>query len=143
MTAVYGDDVAAFVAANIPGCERGFGECQAIGFLENGQIVAGVVYHGWTPESGVIQMSAASLHRKWLTRERLAMIYEYPFAFCRMVMSRQAESNTRTRRIWRSLGANEYVIPQLRSPTEAEVIFTLTAEQWQASKFKRASHGIV
>jgi hypothetical protein len=52
-----------------------------------------------------------------------------------MVLTRTGEHNSRVRRIWRSLGGNEYAIPALRSPTEAEIIMTLTAEEWQNSKF--------
>lgn len=137
----YGQEVADFVAKTIPGCERGFGECSAIGFVEGGRIVAGVVYHNWNPESGVIEMSAASSHRAWLTRERLAAIFDYPFRFCRMVVTRQSERNRRAIRIWRSLGGKEYRIPDLRGPGEAEVFFTLTADDWRSGKFKGIAHG--
>jgi hypothetical protein len=133
-------DVAAFVARLIPGCERGFIACQAIGFLgSDGVLEAGVVYHNWNPESQVIELSAASLHRKWVTRERLRAIFDYPFSIgCRLAISRQSEHNTRARRIWCSLGSDEYVIPALRSPTEAEVICVLTKEKWHSSKFRTA-----
>lgn len=132
---VYGQSerVARFVAAGIPGCERGFGECQAIGFERDGDLVAGIVYHNWNPESGVIEISAASTCRNWLSRDSLAEIFGYPFRIgCRLVVARIAESNARARRIWRSLGGDEYIIPALRSPTEAEVIYTLSADQWRA-----------
>lgn len=135
---VYGAAVHDFVAANIPGCERGFGECQAIGFMDGGRIVAGVVYHNWSPETGVIELSAASVKRRWLNRSRLSEIFAYPFdrLQCRIAVARIAEGNRTARRIWRSLGADEYIIPALRSPTEAEVIYTLARETWQAGRFK-------
>jgi RimJ/RimL family protein N-acetyltransferase len=135
---VYGPPVMQFVADQL-GFDRGFGECSAIGFMEGGEIVAGVIYHNWNPESGVIEMSAASNRRKWLTKARLSVIFAYPFdqIKCRMVIARHSEFNTRARRIWRSLGCNEYVIPALRSPSEAEVIATLTADQWRAGKFSK------
>jgi hypothetical protein len=133
---VYGPHVAEFVAKLIPGCDRGFGECQAIGFVDDGKLVAGVVYHNWSPESGVIELSAASLNRAWLTKERLGVIFAYPFSFCRMVVTRQSERNARALRIWRSLGGKEYRIPDLRGPGEAEVFFTLSAEDWRNGKFK-------
>ena len=140
---VYGQAAHDFVARVIPGCERGFGACQAIGFIENGEIVAGVVYHNWSPETGVIELSAGSITRKWLTRPRLSLIFGYPFHVvnCRMAIARIAESNHRARRIWRSLGADEFVIPALRSPTEAECIFTLSRETWEAGRFKGATRG--
>lgn len=136
----HSEAVAAFVARLIPGCERGFGACQAVGFLDDsGALVAGVVYHNWQPEAGVIELSAASIHRKWLTRERLKEVFGYPFdgLQCRIAVARIGEHNATARRIWRSLGADEFVIPKLRSPTEAEVIYTLSAETWRASKLSR------
>ena len=138
--AAQSDFVAAFVAANIPGCERGFGNCAAIGFSDaTGKLVAGVVYHNWQPECGVIELSAASTVRSWLTKDRLCQIFEYPFETvgCRMAVARISEHNKRARRIWRSLGAVEYRIPQLRSPTDDEMIYTLGAEKWRSSKFTR------
>jgi RimJ/RimL family protein N-acetyltransferase len=134
------DEVAAFVARLIPGCERGFGLCRAIGFLDrSGAIEAGVVYHNWHPESGVIELSAASLHRRWTTKARIRAVFEYPFdqIGCRLAVARIGEHNAPVRRIWRSLGASEYPIPALRSPTEAEVIYTLAAETWRVSKLAR------
>lgn len=132
--------VAEAVAALIPGCERGFGPCKAIGFLDGqGRFEAGVVYHNWSPESGVIELSAASVHRSWLTRERLRVVFGYPFDQLggRIAVARIGEHNARARRIWRSLGASEFPIPALRSPTEAEVIYTLAAETWRAGRFSR------
>lgn len=135
----HSETVATFVAGLIPGCARGFGECQAIGFLgADGTLEAGVVYHNWNPESGVIELSAASIHRKWVTRERLRIIFDYPFSIgCRLAISRQSEHNAVARRIWRSLGSDEYVIPALRSPNEAEIICVLTKKNWQDSKFRQ------
>jgi len=137
---IYGqtERVARFVADNIPGCSRGFGPCQAVGFEKDGRLVAGVVYHNWNPETGVIEISAASTCRNWLNRDNLGEIFGYPFRIgCRLVVARIAEGNNRARRIWRSLGSDEYIIPALRSPHEAEVIYTLSADQWQASFGKR------
>ena len=133
----YGDRVKEFVADNL-GFSRGFGPSQAIGFEDDGEIVAGIIYHNWEPEAGVIEMSAASIRRDWLTRARLSVIFGYPFGQlnCRLVVARIGEHNARARRIWRSLGAREYAIPELRSPQEAEIIYTLTADQWASSKLR-------
>lgn len=132
--------VAAFVAEaaadEIPGAARGFGACSAIGFLdEAGQIEAGFVYHNWHPESGVIEISAASRHRGWATKEKLRLVMGYPLSFCRLVVWRTGEGNRRVRRLLCALGARETLIPELRGPGEAEVVFTLTADDWRASRF--------
>jgi RimJ/RimL family protein N-acetyltransferase len=133
---IYGDEVKRFVAEQL-GFDRGFGPSSAIGFVDDGEIVAGVIYHNWHPEGGVIEISAASSQRKWLNRSRLSVIFGYPFdqIKCRMVVARIGEHNARARRIWRSLGAREYAIPELRSPQEAEIVYTLTADQWRNGKF--------
>ncbi len=134
--------VAGFVA-QLLGYPRGFGECQAIGFLDSaGRLQAGIVYHNYQPENGVIEISAASTCRTWLNRDRLRTIFDYPFRIgCRMIVTRTGEHNKRVRRIWRSLGADEIIVPSLRSPTEAEVIYTLTREQWQGGKFGKIANG--
>jgi len=121
-----------FVAVHAPGCRRGFGECSSIGFTDNSRLVAGIVYHNWNPDAAVIEISAASICRKWLTKKRLTEIFSYPFKQlnCQMCVARVSERNTRTRRIWRSLGADEHLIPRLRGRSEAEIIFTLTHEKW-------------
>lgn len=121
------------------GYDRDFGPCAYMGFGE--PLVAGVIYHNWHPESGVIELSAASSHRRWLTRSRLFDIFAYPFIQlqCRICVARISEHNKRTRKIWRSLGATEYVIPELRAPNEAEVISVLTADAWKSSKFVKGA----
>lgn len=129
---ITGPEVAAFVAARIPGCERGWGKFAAIGFGE--PLVAGVVYHNWNPEAGVIELSSASETRNWLTKARLSQIFSYPFdgLGCQVCVARISEGNTRARRIWRALGATEYLIPRLRGRDQSEVIATLTDDAWRA-----------
>ena len=67
MTPLYGHSkaVAAFVSKMIPGCEGGFGSCTAIGFLDNGgKLIAGIVFHNWHPETGVIEISGAATTKR-------------------------------------------------------------------------------
>ncbi len=133
------ETVSAFVASLIPGCERGWANCKALGFVDGGALVAGVVYHNWSPEMGVIELSAASVNRSWLTRDRLKAIFGYPFdqLRCRIAIARISEHNARARRIWRSLGALEYTLPELRSPTEAEILYMLHERDWRSNKLSR------
>ena len=141
---LYGHDetVARFVAQLLG--ETGFGACKAIGFLDrDGLLEAGAVYHNWSPKAGVIEISAAALGHKWGTRERLRTIFAYPFGFCRMVVARTSEHNPVPLRIWRALGASEYRIEALRGPDEAEIVTTLTREQWQESRYSGQRIGSV
>ncbi len=65
--------VAAWVANRIPGLERGFGPCAAIGLEdEAGDAVAGFVFHDlqdW-PNGSVMQLSLASASPAWLRQRK-------------------------------------------------------------------------
>lgn len=76
--------VAAWVAQRIPGLERGFGPCAAIGIADaGGNAVAGFVFHDlqtW-PDGATMQLSLASDSPRWLFNRRSlsrAILY-YPF----------------------------------------------------------------
>ncbi|QAX31314.1 GNAT family protein [Leisingera sp. NJS204] len=146
MTPVYDypEAVKAFVAAGIFTPGRSFGPASAIGFAtaEKG-LVAGIVYHNFEPDAGVIEMSAFSTRRDWVSKSRLALLFQYPFEQlgCRAVVARHSEHNRRTRRIWAALGAEQTLVPDLRGPNEAEVIAVLTREAWHGSKFFEVNHG--
>lgn len=82
---VYGHDelVAQWVAAKLhmPPFPRGM--CRAIGVTENNQLIAGVVYHNQHLDNRgkplLIEMSIASLDKRWCTRHNLHELFQYPF----------------------------------------------------------------
>jgi RimJ/RimL family protein N-acetyltransferase len=135
------DAVGAFVSRGIPGCERGWDRFTGIGVDDGNGLVAGVVYHNWSPEAGVIEMSCAATSKRWCPPHVLKAIFGYPFdgVGCRMVVMRVAEGNTGMRRIAKRLGCKEYVIEDLRADGEADVVYTLTKAAWR--NFIGASHG--
>lgn len=137
MTPFWDAQVAHWVAARIPGCERGFGPCKAMGVESKGRIVAGVVFHNWSPESEVIELSCAAETPRWMTRRIMNEAMGYAFSFCQAVVARIHQDNTTARKLWRGLGADEFVIPRLRGRSASEAIYTLTDDQWLRSKFKR------
>ena len=146
MTPLYGHDkvVAEFVSRMIPGCDRDFGPCTAMGVLDNdGKLVAGLVYHNFYPENGVIEISAASISKLWMTRPVLRAIFDYPFdqLGCQLVVFRVAPADMPLRRILKAFGATEHVIPRLRGRDEAEVIVTLTDNAWKTNKLARNPNG--
>lgn len=139
MTPFWDTQVAQWVAAMIPGTARGFGPCQAMGVERGDTLVAGVVFHNFHPESMVIEISCAALDPRWMTRTVMNEAFGYVFDHveCQMAAARIDERNATARKLWRGLGADEFVIPRLRGPQTAEAIYTLTREQWAQSKFKR------
>lgn len=140
---VYGQDqiVADFVASRIPHCSRGFGKCKAIGIINaEGMLIAGMVYNNWNPDTGVIEMSGASLPGQyWLTRETLRRIYRYPFeqCHCQMVIMQVAAEDTTLLGVLNALGYELRTIPRLFGRDRDAVVCTLTYEDWIANKITR------
>lgn len=126
--------IADFVAAHIDGCQRGFADFTTMGVTDNGALVAGVVFHNYAPEAGVIELSAASTSKRWLTRPVLSAMFGYPFQeiSCQMVVLRVSERNAGMIAIAERFGFAPHRIPRLRGRDEAEIIFTLTDNHWRA-----------
>ena len=141
----YQAEIKAFVENGLWQSQRQFGECSAIGFANAQEgLVAGFVYHNYEPDSGVIELSGYSTRRDWANKHVVALIFgEYPFIQlrCRLLVARHSEHNTRVRRIWKALGADEYLIPELRGESEAETIAVLKQDVFMKSRFMRAHHG--
>ena len=125
--------IAQFVASHIPGCERGFDNFTTLGLVDQERLVAGVVFHNYAPEAGVIELSSASVSRRWLTRPMLKGMFGYPFdqIGCQMVVLRVSERNAVMIEIAERFGFQAYRIPRLRGRAEAEIIFTLTDDDWR------------
>ena len=141
MRLLYGHDaqVASFVADLIPQVrQHGFGECRAIGIIDaEGRLVGGMVFHHWWPEAGTIEFSGAATTPKWLTRHTLDRLFGYAFEIVgvQMLTTRNSASNTRLHRQLTAYGFDRFDIPRLFGREEAGVIWTLTDEQYKASRF--------
>ena len=133
MTPVWGMKAAVvpFVAA-LAGVRADFGECQTLAVLDrDGNLVAGLVFHNWSPEAEVIEISAAATTPKWATRAVLTEALGYTFGFCQMVVARIATDNAPARRLWKGLGATEHILPRLRGREDSESVQLLTDDAWR------------
>ena len=140
----YQKEIVEFVEHGLWGGRCHFNEARALGFAnETDGLVAGLVYHNYDPISNLIEMSAYSTRRDWNTLERLKLIFNYPFAVAgvRLLIARHSEKNTRCRRMWRTFGASETLIPELHAPGEAEIVAVLQRETWKHSKLIGPNHG--
>lgn len=138
-------EVAEWVAAHIPGCERGFGPCQAMGVLDDaGDLVAGMVYHEFNPEAGLMEISGASTTPRWLTRSVLYSMFSYPFdrAGCQAVAMRVSANNVMWNgrglpRLLKAYGFHETRIPRLFGRNEDGILFMLYDDEWRKNGFHR------
>lgn len=115
----------------------------ALGFFDDGRLIAGVLFHNWYPDNGVMEMTAGSISRKWLNRRTLHQLMELVFTGFgnQLVVMRVSERNTTMIRIARSYGFYENFIARLRGRDEGEFIFTLTDDAWRNGRFFKASTG--
>lgn len=140
---VYGHDqiIADFVASMIPHCARGFGpNAKAIGVVDGERLIAGIVYHNYDPEAGIIEISGAALPKsRWLTRNTLAVMYGYPFlqCHCQMVVQRTPADDERLLAILARYGFMFVPIPRLFGRERDGVACLLTYEDWIDSRFNR------
>ena len=112
-----------------------------MGVFEDGDLVAGTLYHNWHPENGVIELTSASTTRKWLTKRVVNAMFHLPFHTldCQMCVLRVSERNKVMVHIARSFGFGEVFIPRLRGRDEGEFIFTFTDDQWRDSPYNRGA----
>lgn len=126
-----------------PGENNNFGPCATMGVLLNGEIIAVVVYHNWTPAQGIIEFTGTAENRRWLTRRVLHEMFSYPFSIpgIQMVFSRTSENQQHLRQL-KAYGFNQVRIPRLYGRDEDGIINTLTIEQWRNNRFEKGlNHG--
>lgn len=111
-----------------------------MGVFDNDKLVAGTIYHNWQPDNGVIELSSASLSRRWLTKPVVNAMFNLPFKQlgCQMVVLRVSEKNETMVSIAQSFGFDEHFIPRLCGRDEGQFVFTFTDDQWAKSKFRKA-----
>lgn len=103
----HSDDVAAWVADNIPHVSGGdFGPCAAIGIVNGDHIVAGVVYHDYQEKFGTIQLSMAAISPIWARKAIIADLLAYPFfqLDCYRVFTATPIDNTMATRVNEHIG---------------------------------------
>ena len=141
---VYGHNeiISQFAASLIPHCSRGFGpNAVAMGVIDpEGRLIAGIVWHNYDPDSGIIELSGAALPGKyWLTRQTLRRMYGYPFLElgCQMVVQRTPADDRRLLGILAAYGFRLITVPRLFGRDRDGVICTLTVEDWVHNRFNR------
>ena len=126
-----------FVAHAIGGPDRDFGESVSMGVFHGHKLIAAVVFHNWEPRAGVIELSAASVSKLWLTRPVFRQMFGYCFdrAGCQLAVLRVAAGNLPMRRIAKAYGFDEYILPRLRGRDKDEAVLLLTDDKWRNNRF--------
>lgn len=125
--------VGEFVSVSIFGKPNAFRDYGSMAVFDDDRLIAGVVFYDWDQDAGVMQLSAASASKRWLTRRVLHDMFAFPFDQfgCQMIVLRVFQDNLQMAGIARRYGFNEYLIPRLGGRETNQILFTLTDEQWR------------
>jgi len=136
---VYGHDevVAQFVAQMIPHVREhanAISNCKTIGVIDqDGKLIAGLVYHGYDPVAQTIEITGAALPKsRWLTRETIRRIYEYPFnqIGVQMIVQRTPADNKHLLGQLKAGGYEFVFVPRMYGRDRDGFICLMTSENW-------------
>lgn len=135
--------MAHWVSHQIWGEPPAFGEYEAMGVRNvDGATVAGVVFHNYDKNAGVVEITGAAVDRRWFSRTVANYIFGYVFDIleCQMAYARHRKTNTAAIRLWGGLGAEQVLIPRMYGRDQDGVIATLTDDAWRMSRmYKEAA----
>ena len=102
------------------------------------KVIGGVLFHNWQPKNGVVQISAASDSKRWLTRTILKEMFAYAFE----TMGAQAvvacmDAGRPLARIFEAYGFKRYDVSRLRGRDKAETIMVLGDDEWKLNGFHK------
>lgn len=111
----------------------------SMGVFEDGRLIAATLYHNYHPTNGVIELSSASISKRWLTKDVIRKMFFLPFdrLECQMVLLRVSEKNSGMIKIARKFGFSEVFIPRLSGRDEGSFVFTLTDDYWRTSPYRK------
>lgn len=107
--------------------------------MRDDAVSAVIILHNWHPDAGVIEISAAG-DGYWQTRRVINEVMALCFDTmgCQMVVMRNAEHAANTISNSGRLGFKGVFLPRMRGRDEGEWLFTLTDDDWKASRlYKR------
>ena len=130
------------LALRIPHLEYGqvLGPAAAIGVLDPaGRMMAGVIYHGYDPFTGSIEISCAADGARWGNRETFRALLRYPFEQidCQRVSAVTPRRGTRTRHFLEGLGFKREGSIRRGFGDDNAIIYGLLSEEWAAHPINR------
>lgn len=128
-----------WISTRIFGKPAKFGLGNAMAVTKDGSPIAGVVFYDHDKDAGVIQFSAASDSKRWLTKPVLWAMFSYAFdqLGCQAIIGRNDPDNEALLRQQRAYGFKEYFIPRLRGRDKGEVLVVLHDDAWRKNGFHK------
>lgn len=148
MHVLYGHSefVAAWTKARIAVMKDGtFGASTALGVMDKGRLIAGIVYHDYQPAFKTIQVSCAAESPRWAMRGIMAEILDYPFRQLGInrIVSITAGDDDRTRRFLEGIGMTLEGLGVEGFGDKDAASYRLLKREWEVGRFhkKESGHG--
>src|SRR5262245_3401366 len=112
-----------------------------IGVLDRATLIGGVIYNNWHPQYGTVEMTAAATSPRWLSRDTLWKIYEYPFLTlkCQLVTAHTPTDNIALLDQLERLGYEGVELPRMFGRDRGCMACWLTAERWMSQRYWAAA----
>lgn len=124
------EEIAAFVAQVQGRQAESWGNYSCIGLVRGGYLVAGVVYNNWSG-AGVCAHIGAVPGARWMTREFLHAIFDYPFNQCgrRRLTALVARKNKRARKFVEHLGFRHEGVVRHALPNDDWILYGMLRDE--------------
>lgn len=133
-----------FLTKSIWGEQRPMSPGTIIGVEHLGETVAAAMLHNYDPYAGVIEVSAASDDKRWLTRPVLWALFNEAFNVIgvQAVVARMDPKNESLCSIFSRYGFTGQLLPHMRGKGVPEMVMILGVDEWKANGFhKENEHG--
>lgn len=104
---------------------------QVISRVEEDELICGVVYENWTGAGGSIEAHIASFGPRWLNRDFLYIMFDYPFnqLECKQAFVRVKAKNEKSIHWCHSLGFKDYVTIEDVFPDDDMILMRMKREE--------------
>jgi RimJ/RimL family protein N-acetyltransferase len=128
-----------YVSRKLYGSPGAFKDYTAMGVMDGGKAIAGMLFYDFDRKAGVIQVSGAAETPRWLTKPVLWEMFRYPFdeIGCQALVMRVDPDDKRLGRILTAYGFVKHLIPRLRGRDKAEALYVLYDDVWRLNGFHK------
>lgn len=129
-----------FISTKIYGHEkRMYGDTAIVSVGADDLPKGAAVFQNYNAKHGTIEISAAAMSARWLSRAILAEMFGYAFdqLKCQAVVLLCDPDDKVMGRIASAYGFKRYDIPRLRGRDKAEAVFVLSDDDWRDNKFHK------
>lgn len=134
-----------YAGLRIWSADRGFGPGSALAIIDDdGRPSCAIIYHNYDDEAGIIEYSGAGDNPRWLTRDVMFKMFDYPFnnVGVQAVFTRTDGTNKKLHRIYEWYGFTVHEVPHMRGRNKSEFVYVLTHDAWVNNGKHKDKHNV-